>query len=161
MQTLSMNVELGDDGFPKGAVAEARIDAPPSAVWARVVDLEGYPKRIPMVHRVRRDGDKVALQLKFKVALFSVHFEFEAAVAQEEGRWLEVRWLSGEPRDFRMRFELEPLDDGRAVRVRARGEVDALSLGWLAKYFLKHHPELRYGIVPGVALALLHSVTQG
>jgi hypothetical protein len=42
--------------------------------------------------------------------------------------------------------------------VRSDAEFEVKSLGWLAKYFLKHHPEIQYGIFPGVALALLDSL---
>ena len=42
------------------------------------------------------------------------------------------------------------------VDVDASFEVE--SLGWLVKYFLKHHPEIRHGIFPGVALVLHDSL---
>ena len=38
------------------------------------------------------------------------------------------------------------------------GEFDLMSLGWLAKYFLRHHPEIQFGIFPGVALVLVDSL---
>ena len=57
-----------------------------------------------------------------------------------------------------MRFELTPIDDGRACTVSGDGEFDLHSLGWLVKYFLKHHPEIQHGIFPGVALVLIDSL---
>jgi hypothetical protein len=111
-----------------------------------------------MIHRARRDGDRITIDLKFKVAILSVGFTFVADAVYEQEKWLELRWVSGEPRGIRLRFELEPADEGRATIVRGDGEFDAQSLGWLAKYFLKHHPEIEYGIFPGVALALIDSM---
>jgi hypothetical protein len=128
------------------------------------------PRRLP---RPRPDGQPGAprgrphhdpahtIQLRFKIALFAVHFEFTAEVRTEDERRLELKWVAGEPRDILLRFELEPLDDGQACLLRAEGQLDPTSLGWLAKYFLRHHPEIRFGIVPGVALALFDSVRRG
>jgi ribosome-associated toxin RatA of RatAB toxin-antitoxin module len=155
---MSLQVDLDADGFPTGARAESRLEVPAARVWAAVIDLDGYPGRVPMISRVRREGEHVTIQLKFKIALFSVHFEFTARVRKEEGRRLELTWVAGEPRDIVLRFDIEPLDDGRACQLRAEGQLDPTSLGWLAKYFLRHHPEIRFGIVPGVALALFDSV---
>jgi hypothetical protein len=50
------------------------------------------------------------------------------------------------------------MDGGRETMVHATAEIDVRSLGWLAKYFLGHHPEIQHGILPGVALALLDSM---
>jgi hypothetical protein len=35
---------------------------------------------------------------------------------------------------------------------------DIESLGWLVKLFLKHHPEIQFGVFSGCALALLESM---
>jgi ribosome-associated toxin RatA of RatAB toxin-antitoxin module len=152
-----IRVRLGNDGLPLGAGARARIERPVARVWSVIADVERYPGRVPMIDRVRRDGDRVTVDLKFKVAFVSVGFQFIATVAYEPERWLELRGVAGEPRGIRLRFDLEPLDGG-ACLLRSEGEFDVFSLGWLAKYFLRHHPEIQYGIYPGVALALLDSV---
>jgi len=55
-------------------------------------------------------------------------------------------------------FELSPLDDGRATLIHAHGEYDAMSLGWLVKFFLKHHPEILHGVFPGTVLVLLDAM---
>src|SRR5437868_2333747 len=125
---VNLAVELGPDGFPTGSQAEARLEVPPSRVWAVVTDLDGYAGRVPMVSRVRREGDRVTIQLKFKIALFSVHFEFTVEVRKEEGRWIELKWVAGEPRDILLRFDLEPLDDSNACLLRAEGRLDPTSL---------------------------------
>jgi hypothetical protein len=111
-----------------------------------------------MVRRARRHGDDVTFELRFKIGFFSVGFEFQAHATHEEGRWLELRWKSGEPKDIRLRFTLTPTEDGRACTVESDGEFDVMSVGWVAKYFLRHHPEIQFGIFPGVALALMDSL---
>ena len=58
----------------------------------------------------------------------------------------------------RLRFTLTPVEDGAACLVEGDGEFDLHSLGWLVKYFLKHHPEIQHGIFPGVALVLIDSL---
>jgi hypothetical protein len=110
-----------------------------------------------MLHKVRRQGDRVTAQLRFKISFFSVGFEFTADAAYVENRWLELRWVAGEPRELRIRFDLEDAGDG-TTRVRGAISFDVFSLGWLAKYFLKNHPEIQFGIFPGCALVLVDSM---
>jgi carbon monoxide dehydrogenase subunit G len=153
-----LQVRLGPDGLPVAAVAVARVAASPARVWAVVSDVASYAGRVPMMHRVRKDGDRVTVGLRFKVSLFSVGFEFVADVRREEERFLEIRGVSGEPRGLRIRFDLTPLAGGAETLVESTAELDARSLGWLAKYFLGHHPEIEHGILPGVALALLDTM---
>jgi hypothetical protein len=153
-----VRIVTGGDGRPCGASAVARLEHPVSRVWAVIADVERYAGRIPMIHRVRRDGDRVTVDLKFKLALFSVGFQFTADTTHEVERWMELRWVAGEPRGIRLRFELLPLDEGRACLLRGEGEFDIHSLGWLAKTFLKHHPEIQFGVFPGVALVLIDSM---
>jgi ribosome-associated toxin RatA of RatAB toxin-antitoxin module len=153
-----IRVRLGADGRPVGAAAAARIDRPVAAVWAALVDVERYASHLPMVHRTTRRGDDVTFELRFKIGFFGVGFHFTARTTQEPEKWLELRWVSGEPRDIRLRFELTPIEEGRACMVEGDGEFDAMSVGWLAKYFLRHHPEIQFGVFPGVALSLIDSL---
>jgi hypothetical protein len=153
-----LQVHLDAKGLPTRAVAAARIDATPARVWAIVTDVDRYPERVPMIHRIRRDGERVTVGLRFRVTLFSVGFEFTAEVRREAGRSLELRGVSGEPRGLLLRFDLSPLAGGSATLMQTSAELDVLSLGWLAKYFLGHHPEIQHGILPGVALALLDAM---
>jgi ribosome-associated toxin RatA of RatAB toxin-antitoxin module len=154
----SVTVRHGPDGRPKGASAVARIERPVAEVWAVVADIERYASHLPMVHRARRDGDRVTFDLKFKVGFLSAGFQFKADATYEEQKWLDLRWCEGEPKDVRLRFSLTPVDDGRACIVEGDGEFDVSSLGWLVKYFLKHHPEIEFGIFPGVALVLVDTL---
>jgi carbon monoxide dehydrogenase subunit G len=153
-----VRVWMGPDGTPAGAAATARIAAPPARVWAVLSDVESWPGRVPMIHRVQRAGDRVTVGLKFKVSLFSVGFSFVADIRREGERRLELRGVSGEPKNLRLGFELAPLAGGAETSIETTGELDVMSLGWLATYFLKHHPEIQFGILPGVALSLLDSM---
>lgn len=153
-----VQLRVTPDGRPTGAAATARFEHPPERIWAVVSDIERYARYLPMVDRARRTGDRVAFDLKFRVGFFSAGFQFTADATYEPGKWLELRWVSGEPRNIRLRFELSPLDEGRATQVVGDGEFDLMSLGWLVKYFLKHHPEIGHGVFPGVALVLLDAL---
>ncbi len=157
-QAPIVQVRVTPEGRPIGAAAVTRIERPVARVWEIVADVEKYAGRVPMISKVKRHGDRVEVDLKFKVALFSAGFQFTADITSEKERWLEIRWVDGEPRGIKLRFELTPLDEGRACLVRGEGEFDALSLGWLVKFFLKHHPEIQHGIFPGVALVLLDAM---
>jgi ribosome-associated toxin RatA of RatAB toxin-antitoxin module len=153
-----VQVRLAPDGRPLGASASGRIEHPVAEVWAVIADVERYARYLPMVQRAERHGDSVTFHLRFKIGFFSVGFQFTADATYEAEKWLELRWTAGEPRDIRLRFELTPVDDGRACMVTGDGEFDLMSLGWLAKYFLRHHPEIQFGIFPGVALVLIDSL---
>lgn len=153
-----VRVRQAADGRPTGAAASARIERPVAQVWAVVADIERYARFLPMVHRTRRQGDSVTFELRFRIGFFSVGFQFTAAATYEAEKWLELRWTAGEPRDIRLRFSLTPTADGKACLVEGDGEFDLQSLGWLVKYFLKHHPEIQHGIFPGVALVLIDSL---
>jgi hypothetical protein len=153
-----IRVRVGANGLPVGAAAITRLAYPVASVWAAIADVEHFARHLPMVHRARRRGDDVTFELRFKIGFFSVGFQFSARAVHEAERWLELRWTAGEPRDIRLRFTLTPVDDGRACVVEGDGEFDLHSLGWLAKYFLRHHPEIQYGVFPGVALALIDAL---
>jgi len=159
MYKPNIEVEAGPDGTPASATATTRVAAPTARLWSHILDVDRYPTFVPMISKVRRDGDRVHTHLKFKVAFFSVGFDFVADATYEEGKWLDLRWVSGEPRDLHIRFELADAGEG-ALTLRASISFDPFSLGWLTKYFLKHHPEIRYGIFPGCAYGLADSMRQ-
>ena len=158
MRSVAVEVKVDDQGKPREATAEARIACSAARVWRVIEEVDRYPERVPMIHRVRLDGDRATVDLKFKIALFSVGFTFVVDVKSEKEKWLELKYVSGEPRGIILRFDLEPVDDGKACVLKSTGAFDATSLGWLAKYFLRHHPEIQFGIMPGVAVGLLESM---
>jgi hypothetical protein len=155
---VDVKLEMAADGQPLNATAVSRVDSSIDRVWKVIADVEGYSDRIPMISKVRLDGRRATVHLKFKVSLFSVGFDFVVDVTSEEKKFLELRYVSGEPRGIKLRFDLEPLDGGAATELKAYGAFDPMSLGWLAKYFLRHHPEIQNGIIPGVAIGLLESM---
>ena len=152
-------IHLGPDGMPAGATAAVRIAEPPEKIWPVIADVARGTAHIPMISKVKRDGARVTVLLRFRISLFSVGFQFEADATQQEGEWLEIRWVAGEPKDLRIRFDLTPVADGTVVQVFCG--FDLSSLGWLVKYFLKHHPEIQWGVFPGSALVLLESMKKG
>jgi hypothetical protein len=149
-------VEPAPDGRPVGAIAAGRLPVEPARIWQMLADVERWGAHIPMIHHMHREGDRVTSKLRFRIALFSVGFGFTADASYEEGRWLELRWVSGEPRALRIRFELAPVEGGTVVY--AGVAFDVMSLGWLVKFFLKHHPEILYGVFPGSALTLYEAL---
>jgi ribosome-associated toxin RatA of RatAB toxin-antitoxin module len=160
-QDIVVKVVMDGRGRVQVATAAMRIEAPVAAVWQLVEDVDGYAGRVPMIHRVIRKGDRATLQLKFKLTLFSVGFEFVVDVVKERERSLELRWVSGEPEGILLGYEIVPLDDGRACELRTTSKFDLTNLGWFAKYFLRHHPEIELGVVPGVAIGLLDAMRRG
>ncbi len=155
-----VQIRIGPTGLPVGATGSIRIRAPASRVWTVVSDVDSFSSRVPMISRIKRDGDRVTVQLKFKVSFFSVGFEFVADATRDEGRRLDLRWVSGEPRAIHLGFEIVPVADAGECVLRVDGGFDVQSLGWLAKYFLKNHPEIEFGIYPGVVLVLLDSMNR-
>ncbi|MFI5296813.1 MAG: SRPBCC family protein [Polyangiales bacterium] len=148
-----MKIVLGADGQPRGAHAAVVVRATPARTWAIVSDVARFSQRVPMIDRVSRVDDIVSMELKFKIALFSVGFRARMKATIDEGRSVSLQYLDGEPRDIEIRFDLVPTDDGETIFHVYNG-FDVLSLGFVTKWFLKHHPEIRFGIVPGSALAL-------
>jgi hypothetical protein len=154
-RTIPVTVRLGSDGRATGAVARVFISKPQAEVWSAVTDVERFSRNIRMISRAVRRGDDVTLDMKYRLGLvFNVGFSFTARAIETDGRILELRWVSGEPRDIRLRFELSPADDGKATLAEVDAQFDVMSLGWLAKYFLQHHPEIQFGVFPGTALVL-------
>jgi carbon monoxide dehydrogenase subunit G len=153
-----VRVTLAPDGRPVRAAARGRIEQPVSRVWATIYDVERFADYLPMVNRARRRGDSVTFDLKFRVGFFSAGFEFTTHATYEPEKWLALAWTGGEPRDIKMRFALTPIEGESACMVETEAGFDVQSLGWLVKYFLKHHAEIQHGIFPGITLVLLDSI---
>ena len=153
-----VRVTAARDGRPIRAAARVRIEQPASHVWATIYDVERFADYLPMVNFARRRGDSVTFDLKFRIGFFSAGFEFTTHATYEAEKWLVLRWTAGEPRDIQMRFTLTPIEGESACIVDAEAGFDIQSLGWLVKFFLKHHPEIQHGIFPGLTLVLLDSI---
>jgi carbon monoxide dehydrogenase subunit G len=147
-----VRTRLGDDGLPVAADCEGVVAAPPAKVWAVIEDVDRFAGRVPMIAGIKQRGAEVDVDLKFRVTLFSVHFRFVARAEIEPGRRLVLVGISGEPKQIRLSLESEPSGAGTLLRTHA--SFDLHSLGWVVKYFLKHHPEIQCGVFPGVAIAL-------
>lgn len=150
-------VHRDESGRPLAAVAAHLVHAPIESVWDVVSDVRSYPGRVPMLEKVELKGDRVVVKLRFGVSLFSAGFAFTADVKREERRSVELTHVAGEPDRLVLRYDLDPLEEN-VTQVHAGITFEPDSLGWLAKYFLRHHPEIRYGIFPGCAVALIESM---
>ncbi len=51
-------VDIDEAGLPKAARAEARFERPVGDVWKVIDDVDRYADRVPMMHKVRRSGDR-------------------------------------------------------------------------------------------------------
>ena len=153
-----VQLHLGPQGQPIAATAAQRVPVAPAALWAVLDDVARYAERVPMVRRVRLSEGQVEVGLRFRISFLSAGFAFTADVVRDPGRALELRWLRGEPAHIRIRFDLLPgPDDGSSIAYAHVGfEIE--SLGWLVKFFLRHHPEIRAGVFAGTALVLLDSM---
>ncbi len=140
------------------AVAATRVEASRARVWDMIRDVSHFPSRLPMVHQVHVDGDRVAMQLRFKIAFFSTKFGFELRHREEDREWAELSYLSGEPRDIHFRFDLADGSIPDTTILQVTIGFDARSLGWLVTVFLRNHPEIQLGVYPGAAFAVLDAV---
>ena len=76
MRDVAVVVSMDDAGLPKSAKAEGRVERSVADVWKVIDDVNQYAHRVPMMSKVRLDGERATVDLKFKVALFSVGFQF-------------------------------------------------------------------------------------
>jgi len=158
--TPLVHVRLGPDGGPVAATAARKVHAPKERVWRVMTDLDGLVHRVPMMDRIHIEGSRATVHLKFGIGLFSARFAFKVERRIEEGRSLELHYLEGEPKDLLIRHALHEASTPDATLLYTTVGFDAFSLGFLAKYFLKHHPEIRFGVFPGSALTLSDSVVR-
>ncbi len=158
--TSALVVERDARGYPAAAWARCLVQATPARLWSVVSNVAAYSELVPMLHHVRVERDLATVQLRVGFGLFGSSFSFVARVEEAPDRSIELAYVSGEPVGMRLRFELSPGTVDGATLLSAHVAFDPDSLGWLAALMSKRHPELRYGIVPGCALALAESVRQ-
>ena len=111
-----------------------------------------------MVRHIKRTGDIIDLGLQFRVAFLSVKFGTMMRLALESGV-AKLSYISGEPRDLALTVRLHPEGDAASV-IELEVGFDVDSLGWVTKYFLKHHPEIRMGIFSGVACTVISAAAE-
>jgi hypothetical protein len=154
-----LRIASGSDGRPVAASAIGRIDATVDRIWKVLTDVERYADRVPLMDRVRVRGDVIDFGLRFRVSFFSVAFSFQSQLRMVDHRSVSLIYRSGEPKDITIDYALQPLPgNANASVLGVHIGFDVMSIGWLARVFLKHHPEIQYGIHPGCALALFDSM---
>jgi hypothetical protein len=150
---------LDGRGKPAAAVCLLRVAARPEVLWQRIRALDDLPRLVQMMEAVDRlpplpdGGEQVRVRLRFHLAFFSVRFHFVARLTREEGRALTLDFLSGKVRDVRIRLETAPLGEDGCV-LRTHVGFDPFSMGWLAGIFLRHHPEIEWGVHTGAVLSV-------
>lgn len=160
-----VEIKLDSKGTAVGARGWHRIELPPAKVIERVAHLASaddvgkhLPPTLAMVRHIKRHGDVIDLGLQFKVAFLSVKFGTHMKLALE-GQTARITYLSGEPRDLALVMQLHAEGDAASVLELDVG-FDIDSLGWVTKYFLRHHPEIRTGIFSGVACTVLGAAAE-
>mgnify|MGYP006284131603 CR=1 FL=1 len=150
---------------PRGATCLLGAAAPVERIWSGLRDLGALPQLIEMVESLHRlpaehgQPERVLVRLRFKIAIFSTRFDFTASIERAEGRWLELRYLAGKVRDLLIRLELAAVDAGHSLLL-CRVDFDPQSLGWLANIFIRHHPEIEWGIHAGSAVSVAQAARQ-
>ncbi len=154
----SFTFTSGPTGGPVGATAARRLRAPRDRVWRVISDLDGMAARVPMMQKIQRDGPFATVHLRFGLSLFSANFAFKVQRIDDSNRAITLRYVEGEPRDLTIRQEIVEASSPEHSLLYTSIHFDVFSVGFLAKFFLKHHPEIRYGVFPGAAFALSDSV---
>lgn len=119
-------------------------------------DFHSFVKHIPMVKELKKKGDRYAIELQFKVAILSVKFGAEMRLVREGPNAIRFDYIEGEPDGLSLRFAGHPMGDKVLLQIDVGYEID--SLGWLAKHFLRHHPEIRDGAHAGTAVAIVEAL---
>jgi hypothetical protein len=153
----------GKDKKSIGARAFAKVAVSPQQIRAAFDRIEkegsfkGFVEHIPMVRDLRRERDHMAIELQFKVAIVSVRFGATMRLVREGPDAVRFDFIDGEPRDLSLRFAGHALEGGASLLEVGVG-FDIDSLGWLTKYFLRHHPEIRDGAHAGTAVAIVEAL---
>jgi hypothetical protein len=162
-------LELQRDASGKSTGAQAWLRTTASAAQCQkalddiseVANFKRFSQHIPMIRDIRRDGPHLVIELQFKVSLLSVKFGAKTHIVRESERAVRFDYVSGEPKGLSLRFAYsnpEALPGETLLEVSSSFDPD--SLGWLAKHFLKSHPEIRDGVQTGSAVATAEALRQ-
>jgi hypothetical protein len=145
-----------------GARAFARVNADLDKIVSTLdkVERQGsfadFVRHIPMVRELKRDGDRFTIELQFKVTILSVRFGAKMRATRESREALRFDYIEGEPEALSLRFAGHKLEDKALLQIDVAYDAD--SLGFLAKYFLKNHPEIRDGAYAGTAISIVEAL---
>jgi hypothetical protein len=152
---------------PVGAKATLTVSASAEQIRAHVLelsakrDLAGLLRGTPLIKSLELRGDTLAIGMQFKVSFLSVKFGCRGNIVREGENTLRFVYLDGEPTHTWLRFDLSPGTQANESVIDIGVGFDLDSLGWVAKYFLKHHPEIRPGVFAGVAYAIADAIARG
>jgi hypothetical protein len=160
-----IELQRGPSGVSSGARAWALLDADATKCKAALdrigeeANFARFVQHIPMVKEIRRERDLFVIELQFKVSLLSVKFGAKTRVVRAYEQPLRMEYVSGEPAGLSLRFAYEtPPELGGKALLAISSAYDTDSLGWLAKHFLKNHPEIRDGAQTGTAVAIVEAL---
>jgi hypothetical protein len=154
-----IRVDSYSSGRPSSATCLMAIPAPAGSVWTRIRGLDALPALIEMVESLTslppgpQGEELVHVKLRFKITIFTARFDFVARIERQDEHRLELIYHSGKVHDLRICFELAPVSADSSVLL-CRVGFDPRSLGWLANIFIRHHPEIEWGIHAGSALSV-------
>lgn len=158
------HVEQAPDGTLLRSVAVALVDAPLEKVVDQVQRIRthrgGFLRDVNIVNKVTflgEEGDRlrIRLELCYRFFLFRAKFQVDADVTVDDKGSLNLVGVSGKPQGLRAHFRAQPvvIDEGgpEQTLVYCSLRFDVHSLGWLADYFLRHHPEIELGVFSATA----------
>ncbi len=158
-----VHVHTGATGKPQEAHALCMIHAPAERVWTCIRDIRSLQDFIKMIESMQvlpkrnRQQELIRVNLRFKIAFFSARFHFIARVERQEGVGIEFIFHSGKVKDLVIRLELIPVENGHTI-LSCRVGFDIQALGWLVNLFVRHHPEIEWGIHAGSAMSIAEAV---
>jgi ribosome-associated toxin RatA of RatAB toxin-antitoxin module len=120
--------ESGETAVRGSTRASALVQRPPRDVWATLTDFESWPGFMPLIEGTeiaRRQGDQVWVRQRYSVMFVSLRHTSVYDLAPRAG---ELRWAldKEEPADIEEsegRWNLVPIDDGRATLLRYEAEM--------------------------------------
>lgn len=158
-----IRVFCNEAGQPRSASSVQLVNAPAATVWQILADVTRFPTFVNMVETVRvlpagpAGEERVWVGLRFKISLFSARFDFTARVRRVEGRSVDLAYEDGKVKDLAIRMEVTAVDADRSALLCHVG-FDQTSLGWLVKIFIRHHPEIDWGVHAGSTMSIASSV---
>lgn len=153
------------EGRPQAASLLQLVEAPADLVWAHIGEMERFPEFVNMIRSVEQlgpgnnGGELVKVNLRFKISLFSAKFDFIGEVKRGPGTRLDIDYHDGKVRDVAIQLEVAPVSEQRSV-LRCFVGFDQTSLGWLVRVFIRHHPEIDWGVHAGSVLSIASSARE-
>jgi ribosome-associated toxin RatA of RatAB toxin-antitoxin module len=154
-------IESEPDGSPRQVVVFAVIHVPPERVFDAIFDVENYPKFMKVVARqkiTRRSasGSMIAYEWEDDLPIFNL--KGERMMRGQRPAWIEVKGVAGNFKDSLDRWELYPLDGGKATLAALYRAVDVKTAGVLVKTMVAVEPSMEHGLILAAGFVHLHDL---